>query len=174
MADCIEALSNGVNVAVVFALKKSQPLPEIWNGYRVVSGDTTDLRFTDERGVVVGLYAKGAAKKDCSWSLIEKRGGGASFRRGTLQVIYTVQKYEDRRVWLHVSVCGRKGAGFYLPSFEELKRVKRDFIGEDAWAYQVFPSAKDYVNQHPCVLHLYALMDGAPALPDFTWGLGAI
>jgi hypothetical protein len=64
---CMEALSHGVNVAVVFGLKKGTAFPETWNGYPVVSGDDTDLRFTDPKGgVVIGLYAKGQAKKDCS------------------------------------------------------------------------------------------------------------
>ncbi len=29
-------------------------------------GDKTDLRFTDPKGVIVGLYAKGKAKQDAS------------------------------------------------------------------------------------------------------------
>jgi hypothetical protein len=124
----------------------------------------------DESVVLAAL-----ARVPPSWKMLEREAGGGSFRRGSLQVIYTVARYDDGRIWVHASVCGRTGAGaYYLPDFEELKRVKSDFIGEDRWAYQVFPSAKDYINQHPYVLHLYALMDGAPALPDFTWGLGGI
>lgn len=68
-AECIDALNHGINVAVVFGLKKSQPLPETWNGYTVLNGDESDLRFADkrsDRGYVIGLYAKGQAKKDCS------------------------------------------------------------------------------------------------------------
>ncbi len=110
-----------------------------------------------------------------AWKIIQHMPAGGAFVRGTLQVLYTVQRYDDGRIWVHASVCGRTGqSAWYLPSFEDLKRVKHDFIGEDRWAYQVFPSAKDYVNQHPYVLHLYALMDGSPALPDFTWGLNTI
>src|SRR5215471_12582188 len=66
LQDCLDALAQGVNVAVVFGNKKSEPLPEYWHGYPVYNGDETDLRFTDPKGVVVGLYAKGQAKKDCS------------------------------------------------------------------------------------------------------------
>jgi hypothetical protein len=69
--DCMEALAHGINVAVVFDLKPGKAFPETWNGYRVVSGDETDLRFTDEQGVVVGLYAKGQAKKDCSGFVVK-------------------------------------------------------------------------------------------------------
>ncbi len=110
-----------------------------------------------------------------SWNLETALPAGGFFRRGSLQVMYTVQKYEDGRVWIHASVAGRRGErSWFLPDFEDIKRIKHDFIGEDRWAYQVFPSTKEYVNQNPYVLHLYALMDGSPALPDFTMGLGTI
>jgi len=49
------------NVAVVF---NSKTLPAEYNGRPVVNGDDTDLRFLDPTGVVVGLTAKGKAKKD--------------------------------------------------------------------------------------------------------------
>lgn len=59
----LELLSRGVNVAVVFAER-----PAVWNGYKVIDGDLSDLRHLDERGgVVVGLTPKGRnAKKDSS------------------------------------------------------------------------------------------------------------
>jgi hypothetical protein len=110
-----------------------------------------------------------------SWSIIEKMPAGRAFRRANIQVLFTVQKYEDRKIWLHCSACGRHNNGsFFLPDWEQFKRVKNDFIGEDRWAYQVFPSAKKYINHNPYVLHLFALLEGEPALPDFTWGLGTI
>jgi len=56
------------NVAVVFRTKQ---LPETFLGRRVISGDKTDLRFLDEKGVVVGLYAKGTAKKDRSGFVVD-------------------------------------------------------------------------------------------------------
>lgn len=53
------AASDGMNVAVVF-----KSVPDTYLGRKVVDGDETDLRFLDERGVIVGLKAKGKAKKD--------------------------------------------------------------------------------------------------------------
>ena len=61
-ADCIKALNNNINVAVVFKNK----LPATWNGYKVIDGDVSDTRFLDDKGVIVGLSAKGKAKKDLS------------------------------------------------------------------------------------------------------------
>jgi hypothetical protein len=59
---CLEVLNNGGNVAVVF----KNELPEYWNGFKVINGDDTDLRYFDPINVVIGLKAKGKAKKDIS------------------------------------------------------------------------------------------------------------
>ena len=53
------AISNGMNVAVVF-----KQVPDTYLGRPVINGDETDLRFLDPKGVIVGLKAKGKAKKD--------------------------------------------------------------------------------------------------------------
>lgn len=62
-----EVLAAGGNVAVVFRGKQ----PETWKGYKVIDGDETDLRFTDEKNVIVGLTQKGKAKKDASGFVVE-------------------------------------------------------------------------------------------------------
>ena len=62
--DVIRAINEGYNIATVFGIKKTQPMPETYNGLPVFNGDESDLRFLDPKGVVVGLYAKGKAKKD--------------------------------------------------------------------------------------------------------------
>jgi len=63
-ADVAKAIEQGYNVATVFGLKKTQPMPETYQGRPVFNGDESDLRFLDPKGVIVGLYAKGKAKKD--------------------------------------------------------------------------------------------------------------
>ena len=65
-ADVRKAIIEGLNVAVVFGVKKTEALPENYLGLPVFNGDDSDLRFLDPKGVVVGLYAKGKAKKDFS------------------------------------------------------------------------------------------------------------
>ena len=64
--DVRNAIKEGYNIATVFGIKKSQPMPETYEGTPVFNGDDSDLRFLDPKGVVVGLYAKGKAKKDTS------------------------------------------------------------------------------------------------------------
>jgi hypothetical protein len=65
-ADVSKAITAGMNVATVFGLKKTEMMPETYNGRSVFNGDDSDLRFLDPKGVIVGLYAKGKAKKDTS------------------------------------------------------------------------------------------------------------
>ena len=60
----IKAIQAGYNIAVVFDNKK--PMPETFMGLPVINGDETDLRFLDNTNSIVGLKAKGPAKKDYS------------------------------------------------------------------------------------------------------------
>jgi len=64
--DVREAIKQGYNIAVVFGIKKTLPMPDTYLGLPVYNGDESDLRFLDPKGVIVGLYAKGKAKKDTS------------------------------------------------------------------------------------------------------------
>lgn len=59
-------IKKGGNVAVVF----SGELPAKFMGRPVISGDENDLRFLDAKGVIVGLTAKGKAKRDESGFVI--------------------------------------------------------------------------------------------------------
>ena len=54
-------MAQGYNTAIVF-----DSLPAVYNGYKVIDGTETDLRFLDPKNVIVGLLAKGKAKKDLS------------------------------------------------------------------------------------------------------------
>jgi hypothetical protein len=65
--EAFQAISEGYNLAVVMNLKKTDDKPTTWNGYPVVDGDVSDVRFLDPKGGhVVALTAKGDAKKDTS------------------------------------------------------------------------------------------------------------
>ena len=62
--DVFKAIAQGYNIAVVFGIKKTLPMPDEYMGLPVFNGDESDLRFLDPKQVIVGLYAKGKAKKD--------------------------------------------------------------------------------------------------------------
>ena len=58
--DVMKVLKAGYNVAIVFGTKDMEQLPKEYKGYKVINGDLSDLRFTDEKNVVVGLKFKGS------------------------------------------------------------------------------------------------------------------
>ena len=61
-------IAKGINVAVVF---RNAELPKTWLGIKVINGDKHDLRFKDTKGCIVGLKAKGKAKKDKSGFVVD-------------------------------------------------------------------------------------------------------
>ncbi|WP_149902392.1 hypothetical protein [Mesorhizobium sp. SARCC-RB16n] len=81
------ACETGINMAVVYRskairdnmLSSGDAFGDASNGVvsttrvirPVIDGDETDMRFTDPQGVIVGLYAKGPAKKDTSGFVID-------------------------------------------------------------------------------------------------------
>ena len=57
----LDHAARGLNHAVPFMLRRTDPLPEFYYGIPVIDGDLHDLRFTDPDGVIVGLRFKPAA-----------------------------------------------------------------------------------------------------------------
>jgi hypothetical protein len=64
--ECLEVINMGGNIAAVF----SAELPEEYGGIPVINGDLSDLRYFDPANVIVGLKAKGDAKKDTTGFVI--------------------------------------------------------------------------------------------------------
>ena len=60
------ALQMGFNVAVVFNVKDETELPTTYMGFKVINGDMHDLTFLHDKNTIIGLKAKGMAKKDTS------------------------------------------------------------------------------------------------------------
>ena len=50
---CKQMLENDTRVAVVF-----KHVPEVWEGYQVIDGDAYDMRYKDDKKVIVGLKYK--------------------------------------------------------------------------------------------------------------------
>ena len=61
------ALNDGANVAIVFR----NGLPRFWRGYKVIDGDTSDILMIYNKNVILGLKAKGEAKKDKSGFVVD-------------------------------------------------------------------------------------------------------
>lgn len=60
--ETLQALQMGANVSAVF----SQELPISWRGFNVVDGDVSDLVMLTAKNSILGLRAKGKARKDNS------------------------------------------------------------------------------------------------------------
>ena len=63
----VEAANLGINTAVVF----SNNLPSTYLGRKVVDGDKSDLEMLNFRNVILGLKAKGEAKKDSTGFVVD-------------------------------------------------------------------------------------------------------
>lgn len=109
------------------------------------------------------------------WRIENERGDGYRYvyeGLATFMIVVASVSYErDGDRWIHVSVSagmerpnGRQVQ--QLPSYKQLCEVKDLFIGPGRKAVQVFPPRTEHINIHPCVLHLFALVEGDP-LPDF-------
>jgi hypothetical protein len=66
----LSKLPKHINIAVVFNSAHGA-FPAIYLGRKVINGDLHDVRFLDEQGVIVGLSAKGKAKKDTSGFVVQ-------------------------------------------------------------------------------------------------------
>lgn len=64
--NALEVLNRGGNVAAVFR----KELPDTFLGYPVIDGDQSDIMMLYNRGVILGLKAKGKAKKDTTGFVI--------------------------------------------------------------------------------------------------------
>lgn len=120
----------------------------------------------DRRGVPG--WAPPAAPKQ--WLIVECDPLCAGYREPNrrLLVFLSCAIENDGRAWLHLSVSHAAR----IPTWGELGIVKDAFLG-DREAYQVMPPRSRYVNLHPHVLNVFALLEGE-ALPDFTRGTGGI
>lgn len=58
LTQCQEMLLNKIRVAVVF-----KNVPEEWQGFPVIDGDNYDMRYKDDRNVIVGLKYKTVRNK---------------------------------------------------------------------------------------------------------------
>lgn len=67
----LDTVKRGVNVAVVFNVKKGAPLPDEYLGVPVIDADVTDNRFNDPVGVIAGLREKKTGKSDQSGFVVQ-------------------------------------------------------------------------------------------------------
>lgn len=63
-----------------------------------------ELEAIEERArVEESVVLAALARVPPSWNMEQRLPAGGFFRRGSIQVMYTVQRYDDGRIWIHVS-----------------------------------------------------------------------
>ena len=67
---CDAVLKQGINVAVVFNVKRESDIPATFKGYEVINGDITDYRVDDAKGIIVGLKWKRIADKQAEQDVL--------------------------------------------------------------------------------------------------------
>ena len=72
-----------------------------------------------------------------------------------LRVLRSKSTLRDGSTWIHVSVSRPDR----LPSWEEISKVRDEFLGEQVEAYHVVPARKDYINVHSYCLHIWTPID---------------
>lgn len=89
---------------------------------------------------------------DC-WQLIERTPQKDAWQEdGGLLVICSRDRMFRGCWWLHVSASRPNR----IPSWDDLRRVKDEFIGRNEVAVQMLPADRDYVNLCPNCLHLWS------------------
>lgn len=81
---------------------------------------------------------------ECSAAVYRNRTTG-------LLVLLSRATMDDGGVWIHCSLS-RKSR---LPSWDDMKRVKDAFFGEDSEAFHLLPKKDDYINLNPFCMHLW-------------------
>jgi hypothetical protein len=66
--DVDKAIKQGYPIAVVF-----DKVPTTWNGVQVLDGDLDDLRFNNRKDRIIGLKAKGKARKDTTGFVVRTK-----------------------------------------------------------------------------------------------------
>lgn len=90
------------------------------------------------------------------WIITSIRDNSASYRHLLSMLIVSESVHEsDGQRWLHITVSHPA----CIPTWQEIKRVKSIWIGDDRVAYHVLPSASTYDDGS---FHLWTPLDDDP------------
>lgn len=79
-----------------------------------------------------------------------------------MRVLRSKSKMRDGTEWIHISVSRVDR----LPTWQELSKVKEEFLGSDAEAYHIIPRASDFVNIHNYCMHIWSHVNNINRLPN--------
>jgi hypothetical protein len=77
---------------------------------------------------------------------------GRAYQEDTgIAILITEREYQGN-LWLHISMSRYNR----YPTWDEIKRIKNELIGEDVRTIMMMPEKRNYINLHPYCFHLYA------------------
>lgn len=94
----------------------------------------------------------------------EKQGAFYIHRAGTL-IICIASCGNDEIPWEHVSCRVSSHRGDRIPTWEEMCFVKAQFWDDEECVVQFHPPKSEYINNHPCVLHLWRCTNAEQPMP---------
>lgn len=104
-------------------------------------------------------------------SVIADGADGYAAQYLNMRFIVSVGVEQDGKKWLHVSASKDGGK---MPTYDDLKTLKKLCVGDHKTAIQVFPPASKHIDIASKfgteVLHLWSCLDDDNILPDFTRG----
>ena len=107
-----------------------------------------------------------------NWDRLQIKDDGVAFRHlidDNMTCIVSDGIEEDDQQWRHISISHRNR----MPDYDELKRAKELFAGNDCIGYLIFPEKFKHINIDPHCLHIFCPIEHKP-LPDFTRGSNSI
>jgi hypothetical protein len=106
------------------------------------------------------------------WHRVQVAEDGISYQRDDrrMSVIISGSVEADGKRWVHFSVARPDR----LPAWDELVRVKEQFLGAETTAIQVFAPRSKWINIHERCFHLWVCAEVAPVVPDFARGGASI
>lgn len=95
--------------------------------------------------------------------------GYRHFKVEGFTAMVSVDLAADGLIWIHGSIARTDR----MPDYQDLVKLKAEFIGDYRKAVMVLPPKCEHVNIHPFCLHLFSCIN-ADKLPDFRHADGSI
>jgi len=98
------------------------------------------------------------------WNIMEARSDGCAYWNPSrrMSVIRSTENWGGKN-WIHVSLAARK----IKIQMDDVFDIKKLFIGENEYAFMVYPPNDKHVNIHGNCFHLFHCLDGHP-FPEFS------
>ena len=100
--DCLKALENNINVAMVFERNLKKPLTLL--GYELIDGNNHDLRFLDDKGKIVALDFKAMMPKSATEKIPSLKRFGFLIGKDEIKKLEFKKEIHDKNKKVEVAI----------------------------------------------------------------------